>query len=387
MTSSILRRFNLVVIFIIWRLILFTPLIIGVYLILPNVTSDFTYIYNPLASPPSFNSIFLFPWANFDGVHYLNIAQYGYINQARFFPLLPLVINILSTPFLSIINSPVTHFFTGFLFVNLVFILSLWIFKKLIELDFSKEIAKKSVYYLLIFPTSFFFVSIYSEGLFLLLVTLSFYFVRKRKWFFSASCATLLMATRFVGIAILPALLYEYFTLEKSPRTNKKLVLFMIMPLGLMLYSLFNYYKWHNFFYFIQSQGELGNNRTVGGIILFPQTVFRYLKILTTVPLGSYDWMIALLEVTSFLFASFLLYFAWKRKVRMSYLIFAAVNFAITISTGTFSALPRYILTIFPIFIALALIKVKFFKLTYITVSSILLFILLMLFSRGYFVA
>ncbi len=387
MIDSIFRRFNLVAIFIIWRLILFIPIIIGVYLILPNVTSDFTYIYNPLASPPSFNSIFLFPWANFDGIHYLNISQYGYINQARFFPLLPLLINILSAPFLSIINSPLTHFFIGFLFVNLVFIIGLWIFKKLIELDFSKEIAKTSVYYFLIFPTSFFFVSIYSEGLFLLLVILSFYFARKRKWFLSILCAAFLMATRFVGIAILPALLYEFFISEKSPWPNKKLILFLITPVGLMLYSVFNYYKWNNFFYFIQSQGELGNNRTVGRIVLFPQTAFRYIKIFITVPVGSHDWMIALLEATSFLFASFLLYFAWRRKIRMSYLIFAAVNFAITISTGTFSALPRYILTIFPIFIALALIRSKFFKLAYVTVSSILLFILLMLFSRGYFVA
>lgn len=387
MIVRICRQFNLVVFFIIWRLILFTPLIVGMYLIIPNVTSDFTYIYNPLVSLPSFNSIFLFPWANFDGVHYLNIAQYGYINQARFFPLLPLLINILSTPFLSIINSPLTHFFVGFIFVNLVFALSLWIFKKLIELDFSKEIAKKSIYYLLIFPTAFFFVCIYSEGLFFLLTILSFYFARKRKWFMSILCASALMATRFVGIAIFPALLYEFFISENGFKKYKKLLLFLIMPVGLVLYSLFNFYKWQNFFYFIKSQGELGNNRTVGEIVLFPQTVFRYIKIFISVPVVSYDWMIALLEATSFLFTSFLLYFAWKKKIRMSYLIFAAINFVITISTGTFSALPRYILTLFPIFIALALIKFKFFKFIYITVSSILLFILLMLFSRGYFVA
>lgn len=167
----------------------------------------------------------------------------------------------------------------------------------------------------------------------------------------------------------------------------KKFALFLIAPLGLVLYSLFNFYKWNNFFYFIQAQGELGNNRVVTNIVLFPQTIFRYIKILISVPLTSYDWMIALFELSSFVFVSFLLYFAWKKKLRTSYLIFAAVNFAITISTGTFSALPRYALTIFPIFIALALIENKFVKFTYTVVSPILLFIFLMLFSRGYFVA
>ena len=104
-------------------------------------------------------------------------------------------------------------------------------------------------------------------------------------------------------------------------------------------------------------------------------------------PANSYDWMIALLELISFLFTAFMLYFAWKKKLRRSYLIFAFINFAITISTGTFSGLPRYIITIFPIFMALALLKNKILKLSYIIISPILLFILLMLFSRGYFVA
>lgn len=204
-------------------------------------------------------------------------------------------------------------------------------------------------------------------------------------WFLSVICATLLTATRFVGIAILPALLFEFVKNEKLQ--IKKILLFLIVPLGLVLYSLFNLYKWNNLLYFIQAQGELGNNRSVTQIVLFPQTIFRYWKILTTVSVSSYDWIIALLELGSFIFAGLLLYFAWKKKIRTSYLIFAAVNFAITISTGTFSALPRYVLTIFPIFITLALIENRIFKFAYIIFSPILLFILLMLFSRGYFVA
>lgn len=364
---------------------MFAPLVTSIYLLPSNASTNFTYLYNPTGSKVfSFHSAFLFPWANFDGIHYLNIAEYGYINQARFFPLLPLLIHIFSTPFLSIIKSPLTHFFISFIFINMSFILALWIFKKLIELDFSKKISKKSIFNLLIFPTSFFFVSIYSESLFLLLTVLAFYFARKRKWLLSIICAMFLMVTRFVGIAILPALLYEFVTNERIK--IKKLALFLLIPLGLIAYSLFNYYKWHNFFYFIQAQGELGNNRTVMGIVLFPQTVFRYIKILFSVPIN-YEWGIALLELISFLFAALLLYFAWKKKVRSSYLIFALINFAIATATGTFSALPRYILTIFPIFIALALIENKLFKLTYIIVSPALLFILLMLFSRGYFVA
>lgn len=335
----------LIVAFLIWRLLIFIPV-----------------------------QFSILPFANFDGIHYLNIAKYGYIDQARFFPLFPLILKATANDLtLSIV------------LVSIIFFLAIYFFKKLLVLDFSNQIAAQSLIYLLLFPTSFFFVSIYSEGLFLLLATTAFYFARKEKWFLAVVCASLLTATRFVGIAILPALLYEYVATGRMQM--KKFILFLVVPLGLLLYSVFNYYKWHNFLYFIQAQGELGNSRSVNSIVLFPQTIFRYFKILSSISVNSYEWMIALLELTTFVFVGLLLYFAWKKKIRTSYLIFAIVNFAIAISTGTFSALPRYVLTIFPIFIALALVENKILKVAYAVFSPILLFILLMLFSRGYFVA
>lgn len=363
----------MILFFVLWRLIIFAPLIIGAYLIPINSISPVSYVFRYIESDLSFNSIFLYSWANFDGIHYLNIVQFGYTNQARFFPLFPLILKITAASLgISII------------LVTIIFFLAIYFFKKLIALDFSNQIATKSSIYLLLFPTSFFFVSIYSEGLFLLLTILSFYFARRRKWFLSVICAMFLITTRFVGIAILPALLYEF---RGSLSQYKKSALFLLVPLGILTYSVFNYYKWHNFLYFIKAQGELGNNRIVTEIILFPQTVFRYFKILTTVSINSHNWAIALLEFASFLFAAFLLYFAWKKKIRTSYLIFALINFVIIISTGTFSGLPRYVLTIFPIFIAFALVENKALKLAYLIISPILLFVLLMLFSRGYFVA
>lgn len=374
MVNNVLNKVNVMAVFISWRILLFLPLITGTYFVSVNNFSPVSFIYHYIESDLSFNSTFLNPWANFDGIHYLNIARDGYTNQARFFPLFPILIKLLSTSL------------AGSIFlVTIIFFLAIFFFHKLLTLDFSDQISKRILIYLLVFPTSFFFVSIYSEGLFLLLTVLSFYFARKRMWFVSLIFGMLLMVTRFVGIAILPALLYEFLTAGKI--RVKKLLLFLITPLGLVLYGIFNNYKWHNFLYFIQAQGELGNNRTVESIVFFPQTIYRYFKILTTVPVSSYDWIIAFLEIGSFLFAAALLYLAWTKKIRPSYLIFALVNFAVAISTGTFTGLPRYTLTIFPIFIALALVESKALKLAYLVFSPVLLFILLMLFSRGYFVA
>ncbi len=366
-----------------WRVFLFIPLFVSqIFLKLRegfNYTTPLHYIgsHNPI-------SHFLFyPWANFDGVYYLSIAGSGYtVDNAGFFPLFPILINFLS------LNSgvfTVQQFLVGMVLSSTLFLLSLIVFNKLLMLDYKRNISFHTILFLLLFPTSFFFVTIYSESLFFLLLIFSFYFARKENWFLSGIFAMLLTATRFVGIAIIPALLFEFFVQNKT-FLSKKIISLLLAPIGILLYAWFNFSQWGNALHFIEAQGKVLNNRSVDEIILFPQAIFRYFKILTTT-FVNYEWWIALLELSSFIFVSSLFYVAWKKKVRASYLIFGVLAFLIPASTGTFSGLPRYVLVLFPIFIALALIKNKWIKIAYSTVGIILLFILFMLFSKGYYIS
>lgn len=150
---------------------------------------------------------------------------------------------------------------------------------------------------------------------------------------------------------------------------------------------LFNFLKWGDAFYFIQAQGAFHNERSVDSIVFIPQTIFRYIKILTTLPPGIFEWWIALLEISTFIFVSIMFFVAWKKKIRISYILFALICFLIPASTGTFTGLPRYALVLFPIFITLALVKNKFVKIAYSILGFSLLLILFALFSKGYFVA
>ena len=149
----------------------------------------------------------------------------------------------------------------------------------------------------------------------------------------------------------------------------------------------FNLQKWGNAFYFIQAQGNFENNRSVTTPILVPQTIFRYIKIILTVAPVHFEWWVAILEILTFIFILVLLFVAWKKKLRLSYIIFAGLCFFIPISSGTFTGLPRYSLVLFPIFLALALVKSKMIKIVYSIISFILLFILFMLFSKGYYIS
>lgn len=379
----------IVPIFLIWRSTLFIPILFGYFTLPFREGFYFATIWHRIALYFPVSHFLLFPWANFDGVHYLSIAGNGYTDEGRFFPLFPILINLVSEILGKGEPFGQTQFFVGLAITNVAFFLSLIFLYKLIKMDYRNNIAFWTIIYLLSFPTSFFFVSIYSEGLFLLFLVLAFYFIRLKKWFWVSTFTLILTLTRFVGIVMIPILIFEFLIQEKplNRKTIKKAWSIFFTPLGIIGYSIFCQQKWGNYLYYIHSQGNLLNNRTVDSIIFFPQTLFRYFKILVSVPTKQYEWWVAFLELGVFIFIAIILYIGWKKKVRTSYLLFSLFSFLVPSLTGTFSGLPRYVIILFPIFITLALIRNNVFKVIYMIVSPVLLFILLMFFSRGYFVA
>jgi len=378
---------KIIILFFVWRIFLLLPLIVSENFLSPRTGYAYTLLTYFLEKGSGLSNFLLYPFGNFDGAYYLLIAAKGYTVNAGFFPLFPLLINVFTRLFgLDILPFDPRQYLTATALVNVIFLLSLILFYKLIRLDHKENIAIWSVIFLLIFPTSFFFASLYSESLFLLLSLLSFYFARKKKWFWAGIAGAFLSATRIVGIAIWPALLYEYFKENKNKLTIK-IVPLLITPLGLLSYMFYNFQKWGNPFYFIQAQGNFQNNRSVDLIILPFQTLFRYFKIFFTVKPNLYEWWVAFFEFSFFILALYLLYIAWKQKVRFSYLLFGLLCLLIPSLTGTLSGIPRYVLIIFPIFIALAFVKNKLFKIVYCAISIVLLFLFFALFSKGYFIS
>lgn len=380
---------KVLVFFITWRAVLFLPLILAAFLV--PFRHGFEYItFWTFVEPsnPWYHYLF-FPWASFDGIHYLSIARYGYDLNGRFFPLLPILIFIASYPFrIFFADGPVFEILelgTAIVLTFIIVLFAITAFYKLIRIDYSEKIAFWSIIYLLFFPASFFYAAIYTEGLFLLLTAATFYCMRKQQWGKASIFAMLLSVTRPVGILILPILLFEY--VREKRRSYRQMAQFLFIPAGLLLYSFFNYVRWHDALYFLHSQGEVGNSRSVTSIVFPLQTIFRYGKILFTLSPAQYEWWIASLELGIFLTVSVLLFIAWKKRVRLSYILFAVLCFLVPVFSGTFTGLPRYSIVLFPIFIALSLVENKFIRYSYLLIGPLLQCILLMLFSRGYFVA
>lgn len=352
--------------FLIWRVYLFILGTLGFSLL--TFKASFPYIDQILIA--SGYPQWLWQWGNFDGVHYLDLAMRGYHAQGLhvFFPIFPILINVVNL----VVNN---YFLAGFILSNTLFLVASVVFYKFLKEKYNLSTARWGTALLFCFPTSFFFGSIYTESLFLLLVVLSFYLTG----FKAALVASVAGATRLVGTFLaLPFLL------------GKKKWLFFVACAGFAIYILYTWYFYHSPLLMISDQANFQNARasSLSTLVSPPQVVWRYLKIFATGGIDKFDTWLAVLEFVSFVGGVILLtYLTWKRKMEKAYLVFAWPALILPSLSGTLSSMPRYLLVIFPIYIAFALIKNKTIKLTLLVFSSVLMTVLTILFVRGYFIS
>ncbi|HVZ58654.1 MAG TPA: mannosyltransferase family protein [Patescibacteria group bacterium] len=327
------------------------------------------------------------PLANFDGVHYLSIAQHGYFQfEQAFFPLFPLLIALLTR------LSHLSYFASGEFVVVTSLIFALVYFWKLVRIDFSSEKSDLAVVFLLLFPTAFYLASIYTESLFLGLVFASLYYLRRKMLLVASLLGLLASATRVVGVLLVIPFAVELHWLcdQKSLLswvTIKRFYPLLIIPLGLLGYMGFLWEKYQDPLLFFHSQSAFGANRSSGKIILLPQVLFRYTKIFLTVTPHSIDFWIALLEMITLVLVGIGIFWAWKAKIRLSYILFSASSLLLPTLTGTLSGLPRYALASFVIFIWLGQLQSKTGKIIVMILFLLLQLILVALFFRGYYIA
>src|SRR3989344_9042564 len=125
---------RIILIFIAWRLILFTIAYLSPSLI-PEIKQTYPYRYVLIDSGLSY---WIWSFGNFDGVHYLRLAQEGYTNlqfTQAFFPVYPILIKL--TSFITFGN----YLIAGLLISNLAFLLGLLIFYKLVKENFDEKTA------------------------------------------------------------------------------------------------------------------------------------------------------------------------------------------------------------------------------------------------------
>lgn len=151
-----------------------------------------------LIEGPGWSNLFT-AWERWDALWFLQIATQGYSEgdfSAAFFPLYPLLIRIIS-PLVG--GHPLA---AAMLISNAAFFGAMLVFHELTVREFDRETARRSVLYVSIFPTAYFFFAPYTESLFLLLAVSAFLAARSSRWEIAGTAAALASATRSIGILL-----------------------------------------------------------------------------------------------------------------------------------------------------------------------------------------
>jgi len=163
-----------------------------------------------------------------DSEYYLGIAVGGYddpeagrvqnpatgqmvIKNYSFFPLYPYIMRALALPLNIFGLSPIGTAALAGLIVTLLGtlagMLALW---DLTLHQFDEETAQRTVFYMLIFPSAFFFAQIYTEGLFIGLAFSSLALTKRKQWAWASLLGMLAALTRAHGAALCLPLIFAW---------------------------------------------------------------------------------------------------------------------------------------------------------------------------------
>jgi Gpi18-like mannosyltransferase len=327
---------------------------------------------------------FISAWANFDGLYYLRIAQQGYQQyEQAFFPLYPLLIRFLTPLFFG--NSLLTGIFIS----NLSFLLAIWILHKFLRLSKQKNLFLTLII-LLIFPTAFFFGAVYTESLFLLLVVLTFYLLKKGSFLLATIVTYFAALTRLVGIFLILPLLINLLTTH--PRRSWFYWPLLLMPvLGLLTYMVYLYLSTGNWLAFFHAQSVFGEARSTT-LIFLPQVYYRYFKIFITAA-WNFQYFVSLVEVITFSGVLGVLLLDLRIQIQkqdfplIALNLFSLANILLPTLTGSFMSIPRFALLSLSFFVCLSQIKSKLALSLLISFFAVLQLILLSFFIQGYFIS
>ncbi len=286
---------------------------------------------------------------------YLGIAERGYEHMPfnadvprnwAFFPLFPLLWRLASY---------VTGEFvlTGMALSHLFFLLALFLLHRVCrQSGLSADDADRGVFYLAVFPTSYFFSLPLPESLFLMLTVASFYFAKDERWWLAGFCGALASGTRSSGILLLPALALLYWETYRPalqlrhPRTWRKDALaLLLVPGGLLAFMVYLHLITGNAFAFKGAMAAWGRK---AGLFLAP--LFEYLRQPGEIAAHWNFKLVNFLAVTLGLACGM----ALLRRRQYPLAVYALLSLLVALSSALLQSQARYAMVVFPVYIVLA---------------------------------
>jgi Gpi18-like mannosyltransferase len=235
---------------------------------------------------------------------------------------------------------------TGIALSSLCFFFALVLLHKLaVAYGFGASDADRAVFYLAAFPFSYFFSVPMTESLFLLLTVASFYAAKREQWLVAGLCGALASATRVTGILLFPTLAVLYWETYRTLKPRWNFLPLLLAPVGLLSFMWYLHAITGNALAFKDILVTWGRKPT-----FFLMTLFEYLRDPLVLAV-SWDFRFAsFLAVVGVIICGVALV-KWRKWSLAAY---ALASVFLTLSSGLLQSQARYMMVVFPAFLALA---------------------------------
>ncbi len=324
-------------------------------------------------------------WDQWDFGYYQKIAEFGYSGtdgSIAFYPLFPWLVRLVACVSLSYLAA-------GFIVSGIASIVAAILLRRLVQLDYPASVAMRSVWFLLIFPTAYFLHIGYSEGLFLALALACILAARGERWWLAGVLGAFCWMTRATGAVLVPTLAVEaaqqYWVRRRScsqgpvgcSAWNWKWLWIAIVPAGFAVYLVINWSVSGDPFAFLQARKTLFDQSFALPLTGIRQAIWAHY------PTPHEAEMVGTQELFFVALGFVCTIISWI-KLRPAYAMWMAGSWILCASVSFFRSMPRYTLTMFPIFILFALLGRNRFCAGVLTVWSLLFLALFaVLFARG----
>jgi hypothetical protein len=321
----------------------------------------------------------------FDGLWFLRIATGGYRDgdgSAAFFPGYPLLIRAVS-PVVG--GHPLA---AALLVANAAALGAFLVLYFLTASEWGERVARRTVLYLAVFPTSFFLLAPYSETTFLLFVLLSLWGARRSRWWLAGVTGIAAAATRNIGVLLILPLAAEAIHQRREGRPGSSAVrlAWAAAPLaGLVAYL--GYWQAVAGDWLAPVHQQANWQRAVAfapaTLVEGTRVAFRYPGLYP----GGYhmvDWLVVAPAVAAAVWVAL--------RARPVYGIYTWVSILTPLSfvfaPRPFMSVPRFLLAVFPVLWAPAVLSERrpWIHGVVLAVSTALLGVLTLLFVNWYYV-
>ena len=323
------------------------------------------------SAPPPWKMNFFSVWDHWDAAFYVHIAQYGYQNTTgfhdpAFFPLFPLLIKVVALLF-----GNQSFPLAAMLVSNLALFGSLYMLYQIATDALGKEVGWRTIVYLCLFPTAFFFFAGYNESLFLFFSSSTLFALRRQKWVLAGILGCLAALTRSAGALLVFPYLYELWMArdESQPGVlnQLKVLIFKVLPIalipmGTLLYSLYCWKYFGDPLAFATVQKYWMRTFTPPWVGIFD----AFVQLFYVQPFGTFTEVHILIDLSATLGFIALALFGWRR-LRFSYTVWIGILLLYLLSNSAvlspdsdiLASNQRFVLEMFPGFITLAALGVK----------------------------